>query len=146
MTRQFGKRVSGIAALTAALMIGFYTGRATNGDRTLASTTAEAAVSSFHTCAAGLAPAAFKRTAHSLGAAERALDIEEAVEDCLTLSKIYGFSESQIACASGYLFAISPQNQAFYNNVQRRIGLREKSVLYTRPLRAPLVIGPSRCK
>ncbi len=111
----------------------------------LASSTAEGKISAFHACISPYETARYKTFAFTLSAAERALDVATAEDVCLDLSKIAALGSTRIACASGYQFTITPENQDFYNATRRALPRGWKGVVFTAPLKGSIALGPSSC-
>jgi hypothetical protein len=134
-------------ALLCAALIGFALGEF-SPLRSPGSTryTAEDKISAFHACISPYTTPRYPTTAFTLSAAERALDIATAEDACLALSKIAGLGRTRIACASGYEFTITPENQGFYNETRLAFPRGWKGIVYTIPLKKPMALGPSSCR
>ena len=106
---------------------------------------AEQKISAFHACISPYMKSRYATTLFTLSAAERALDVATAEDACLDLSKIAGLGRLRIACASGYQFTITPENQGFYNATRLALPRGWKGIVYTTPLKMPIALGPSSC-
>lgn len=134
-------------ALVCAGLIGVALGGALSPMRglSLSPDAAEQKISAFHACIYPYMKPRYATTVFTLSAAERALDIATAEDYCLSFSKIYGLGPRSIACASGYQFTITPENQGFYNATRLAFPRGWKGIIYTKQLKKPTTVGPSRC-